>query len=110
MLWRRQQREVVSGSLPETASLGKPIIAADAVGCRDVVDDSINGFLRKPRDAENLADKMLRMIDLPEEQRLEMGRRGREKMLREFDERIVIDRYLAAIEEILVRRSVAEVV
>jgi glycosyltransferase involved in cell wall biosynthesis len=110
MRWRRQQREVVSGSLLETASLGKPIITTDAVGCRDVVDDGINGFLCKPRDAEDLADKMLQMIGLSEGQRLEMGRRGRAKMLREFDERIVIDRYLAAIEEILVRRSIAEVV
>jgi glycosyltransferase involved in cell wall biosynthesis len=98
---------MVSSGLLEKASLGKPIITTDAVGCRDVVDDGTNGFLCNPRDAEDLANKMLRMIDLPEEQRLKMGRRSQEKMLREFDERIVIDRYLDVTEQILARHSVA---
>jgi glycosyltransferase involved in cell wall biosynthesis len=80
-------REGVPRSLLEAASLGKPIITTDAVGCLDVVDDGVNGFLCKPRDAEDLAGKMTRMIGLSEAQRSAMGRRGREKMLREFDER-----------------------
>jgi glycosyltransferase involved in cell wall biosynthesis len=103
-------REGLSRSLLEAASLGKPIIATDAVGCRDVVDDGINGFLCKPRDAEDLAGKMTQMIGLSEAQRLAMGRRGREKMLREFDERIVIERYLSAIDMILASPSRAELV
>jgi hypothetical protein len=36
-----------------------------------------------------------------------MGRRGREKVEREFDEQIVIDKYLAAIREILDRQKSA---
>jgi glycosyltransferase involved in cell wall biosynthesis len=66
------------------------VVTADAVGCRDVVDNGVNGFLCKLRDAEDLADKMMQMIDLCDAQRSAMGRRGQEKMLREFDERIVI--------------------
>lgn len=48
-----------------------------------------------------LADKLERMLSLFSEQRAEMGRKGREKMQREFDEQIVIRRYLEVIDEIV---------
>jgi glycosyltransferase involved in cell wall biosynthesis len=50
------------------------------------------------RDAADLAAKMSQMLSLPSEQRAEMGLRGRAKMEAEFDEQIVIDRYLAVID------------
>jgi glycosyltransferase involved in cell wall biosynthesis len=65
------------------------------------VEDGVNGFLCRPRDVADLAEKLERMIALPPGSRVEMVRRGRAKMEREFDERIVIDRYLATIGEIL---------
>lgn len=91
-------REGVPRTLLEAAATGRPIITTDAVGCRDVVDDGVNGYLCRARDAADLADKLERMVLLAPEARAEMGRRGREKMEREFDERIVIRRYLAAIQ------------
>ena len=90
-------REGVPRSLLESAAMGRPIITTDAVGCREVVDDGVNGFLCRVRDADDLAKKMERMLALSREARIEMGRRGREKMEREFDERLVIDRYLEVI-------------
>ena len=94
-------REGTPRSLLEAAAMGKPIIATDAIGCRDVVDDGVTGFFCKPRDADDLADKMLRMLRLSEDERREMGTRGREKMVREFDERIVLDKYMEVIRDIL---------
>lgn len=96
-------REGVPRSLLEAAAIGRPIITTDAIGCREVVDDGVNGYLCRPRDAGDLADKMERMIALSPEARAEMGRRGREKVEREFDEKIVIQKYLEAIREILAR-------
>jgi len=96
-------REGVPRSLMEAAAMGRPIITADSVGCREVVEDGINGYLCKPRDAKDLAEKMERMIALSPEERAEMGRRGREKMEREFDERIVINKYLETIRQIIPR-------
>ena len=90
-------REGVPRSLLESAAIGRPIITTDAVGCREVVDDGVNGFLCRVRDADDLAKKMERMLALSREARIEMGRHGREKMEREFDERLVIDRYLEVI-------------
>jgi glycosyltransferase involved in cell wall biosynthesis len=93
-------REGVPRSLLEAAALGRPIITTDAVGCRDAVEHGVSGYLCRPRDVADLAQKMERMIELSPAARAQMGRKGREKMEREFDERIVIDRYLATIREI----------
>ena len=90
-------REGVPRSLLEAAAMGRPIITTDAVGCREVVKDGVNGFLCRVRDEDDLAEKMERMLALSREERSEMGRHGREKMEREFDERLVINRYIEVI-------------
>lgn len=93
-------REGVPRTLLEAAAMGRPIITTDAVGCREVVDDEVNGFLCRPRDAADLAEKMERMIALSPDDRAQMGRHGRDKVEREFDEQIVIQKYLQVIAEI----------
>ena len=90
-------REGTPRTLLEAAAMARPIITTDAVGCREVVDDGINGYLCNVRDASDLAKKMAQMLALSPEQRKEMGLRGRAKMEAEFDEQIVINRYLTAI-------------
>jgi glycosyltransferase involved in cell wall biosynthesis len=93
-------REGVPRTLLEAAAMAKPIITTDAPGCRDTVDDGVTGFLCRVRDAGDLADKMLRMLDMDPVELEEMGQRGRAKMVREFDERLVINRYLDVVREI----------
>lgn len=95
-------REGVPRTLLEAAAVGRPIITTNAVGCREVVEDGVNGYLCKARDARDLADKMAQFVSLTAEQRAEMGRYGREKAEKEFDEQIVINKYLNAIQEVLV--------
>ena len=94
-------REGTPRTLLEAAAIGRPIITTDTVGCREVVEDGLSGYLVKPRDPSDLAEKMERMMALTPEERKAMGGRGREKMVREFDETIVIRRYLQSIQEIL---------
>lgn len=91
-------REGTPRALLEAAAMARPIVTTDAVGCRNVVDDGINGFLCKPKDSSDLADKMLRILSMPHAEREAMGLRGREKVEREFDENIVIRKNLEAIE------------
>jgi glycosyltransferase involved in cell wall biosynthesis len=90
-------REGVPRSLLEAAAMARPIITTDAVGCREVVDDGFNGYLVRPRDVNDLAEKMLKMIESSQEELVLMGLEGRKKMEREFDEKIVIKEYLDAI-------------
>lgn len=86
-------REGVPRSLLEAAAMARPVIATDSVGCRDAVDDGVSGYLCRPRDADDLARKMLQFLALDGPARAAMGAAGRAKMAREFDERIVIDAY-----------------
>ena len=94
-------REGTPRSLLEAAAMGKPIITTDVPGCRQVVDDRRTGFLVKVKDAADLASKMEQIVRLSHAERERMGQSGREKMLREFDERVVIDVYLRTLRELL---------
>ena len=91
-------REGVPRSLLEAAAMAKPIVTTDAVGCRDAVENGLNGFLCRVADANDLAAKMIQMLELPPQERIDMGLAGRNKMECEFDEKIVINRYLKVIE------------
>jgi glycosyltransferase involved in cell wall biosynthesis len=88
-------------SLLEAAAMGKPLITTDVPGCRDVLDEGVNGFLCEPKSIQSLADAMLRMIELSEEQLRSMGAASRRKAETRFDEQIVITRYLDAVRDAL---------
>lgn len=90
-------REGVPKSLLEAAAMGKPLITTNNVGCRDTVDDGINGFLCEPRSTESLVEKLEYMTLCSHQQRMLMGVASRKKMEREFDECIVIQKYIEAI-------------
>lgn len=94
-------REGVPKSLLEAGAMGKPIVTTDNVGCRETVDDGVNGYLCELRSTESLIEKLELMIQMTHEQRLEMGRKSRLKIEREFDEKIVINKYLDAVKECL---------
>ncbi len=94
-------REGTPRILLESASMAKPIITTNNVGCKDVVEDGVNGYLCEVKNTNDLASKMVMMLNLSEREREAMGQRGREKIVKEFDEKIVIDKYLKTIKEIL---------
>lgn len=93
-------REGVPHSLLEAAASARPIIASDVAGCKDIVDDNGNGLLCRVRNSQDLAEKMIRMVNLSPERRALMGENGRAKVVREFDEKIVIATYLNAIQQV----------
>lgn len=94
-------REGIPRSLLEAISMGKPIITTDTAGCREVIEDGKNGFLVKVKDVQSLTNAIIRFIELQEEERNEMGRYSRKKAIEEFDEKIIIDKYLEVIQEAL---------
>ena len=91
-------REGTPKTLLESGSSGKPIITTDSVGCRDVVDDGVNGYLCEPRSSTDLAKKMEMFLNLTHKEKLQMGKNSRKKVKKEFDESIVINKYLEALE------------
>ena len=92
-------REGTSRVLLEAAAMSRPVIATDVPGCREVIEDDITGFLCKPRDYNDLSDKIEKMILLPYETRRIMGEKGRQKVQQEFCQNIVCELYIDAIDE-----------
>lgn len=92
-------REGTSNVLLEASSMEKPTITTDTTGCREIVEDGKTGFLCRVRDSADLVDKMKKMIALSEEQRLQMGKDARIKIIKEYDKEIVINAYLKTIRE-----------
>ncbi|HEX5667148.1 MAG TPA: glycosyltransferase family 4 protein [Chitinophagaceae bacterium] len=89
--------EGIPRTLMEASSMQIPVITSDHTGCNSVIEDGLNGLLCKPRDAVDLARKMITMIHMDPASRTEMGRKGREKMLQQFDIAHVIRIYDDAI-------------
>ena len=96
-------REGTSRVLLEAAAMAKPLIATDVPGCREVVDEGVNGLLCAVKNAQSLAAAMAAFARLGPEARGQMARASRAKVEREFDERIVIESYLAALAELAPR-------
>lgn len=93
-------REGVPKSLLEAGAMGKPIITTDNVGCRETVSHEINGFICQPQNTDSLLQVLDRMIGMSHQERCEMGKQSRVKMEREFDESIVINSYIDALNEV----------
>ena len=98
-------REGTPRALLEAASMARPIITTNAIGCRDVVDDGVSGFLCRIKDANDLANKMEIMANFSQAEREIMGMHGRVKMEKEYDDCIVINKYLETISDIALLRS-----
>lgn len=86
-------REGLSRTLLEASAMGRPLIASDVPGCRDVVDDGVTGWLVPARDAAALTDRMRETARQPVSTLAQMGDAGRAKVAREFDEHVVIAEY-----------------
>jgi len=96
-------REGVPRVLLEAAALAKPVIAYDNIGVRDAVESGVTGTLVATRDVNALAEAMVRMAGLPDDQRALIGAAGRAKVEREFSEERVVDAYRTVLQHL--RRS-----
>lgn len=94
-------REGVPKSLIEGAACGLALITTDRPGCREVVTtDGFDGLRVEPRDAGALAESIARLDD-DRELLLQLGHHARQKALRDFDERLVIQRTIDVYTELL---------
>jgi glycosyltransferase involved in cell wall biosynthesis len=88
-------REGVPRTLMEAASMGKPIIATDVPGCREVVIKNHTGWLVDVKSIDSLEGALLASMNLSYEQRDQMGRNGREYMQERFDVSFVVNIYFS---------------
>ena len=89
-------REGTSRVLLEAAAMGRPLIATNVPGCREVVQHAVNGYLCAPKDHTHLSSQMIAMIKLSAEERKAMGIEGRRIVEEQFGIGVVNKIYLAS--------------
>lgn len=93
-------REGLPVSLLEAAACGRPLVATDVPGCREVVRHRVNGLLVPPRNASALAEAITMLLG-DKELMVELGKRGREIAVKEFSRAAVTAHTLALYRELL---------
>lgn len=90
-------REGMPRVLLEGMAMGKPIITTDSVGCRDTVEDGINGFIVPSENAVALSEAMLQFAELSRAEQTAMSRYSRYKAVKKFSNEKVLPQYLGII-------------
>ncbi len=97
--------EGLSNVLLEACAGCRPIITTNRSGCREVIDDGVNGFIVKQNDTEDLIKQIEKFIALPYDKKKEYGFAGRAKVEKEFDRQIVVEAYVGELEKVNSGRS-----
>lgn len=92
--------EGMSNVLQEASAAERPVIASYIPGCKEIVDDTVSGYLFEVKNAVDLEDKIEQFLNLSYAQRVTMGKAARAKVEREFDRSIVVNKYLNEIEQL----------
>ena len=92
--------EGLSNVLLESAASGRPIITTNRSGCREVIDDGVNGYIVEQKNSRHLIEKIEKFLSLSIDERKSMGIAGRKKVQEQFDRNIVIKAYMNEIEGI----------
>ena len=86
-------REGLPKTLIEACAVGRPIVTTDAIGCRDCVDEGVNGLKVPIRDGKKLAEALEKLF-LDQNMMKKMGIESRKKAEREFNVKDVIEKHL----------------
>lgn len=93
-------REGLSRVLVEAGAMGRPAIATDVPGCRDIVNDGVNGFLCAARSGPALAEAFERAARLDDAGWTKMANAARERVVSTFSTRAVIAPYFQALADV----------
>lgn len=91
--------EGMSNVLQEAAATGRPVLAGDISGCREVFEDRVSGIAFTVRDAESLAGAIRTFLGLSWEEQAAMGNRARSHVEANFDREKVVQAYLDTLSE-----------
>lgn len=94
-------REGLPRALLEAAAMGRPMVATDVPGCRELVIDGETGLLCRDRDAASLAQAMAEMAQMSADDRAAMGQRARLMVETSYDASMVGQRYLDLLREVM---------
>lgn len=87
-----------SGVIPTAFNFGKPVVATAVGGLGEQLDDGVNGYLVEPRNVEELAEKIIYLLQ-NESIRYQMGTNGRRKLEREWSPQAVGQQTIVAYQK-----------
>lgn len=87
-------------ALLEALSYGIPVVATRVSGIPEVVTDGAEGFLVEPANPQQIATRILELLDNPEK-RVEMGMRGKARAEGDFSVEKMIDAYANLYRELI---------
>lgn len=93
-------REGTPRTLLEAAAMGRPLIATDVPGCRDVVEHGVNGLLCAAKSSHDLAEAMSQFIQQSDEEWRTMAQASRALVEARYDEKLVIDAYMQVLQRV----------
>ncbi len=93
--------EGLSNVLLESSACARPIITTDRAGCREVIEDALNGYIIEQCNAKDLINKIEMFLNLSYEEKKKMGLYGRKKVEKEFDRQLVVASYMEEINKIV---------
>lgn len=93
--------EGMSNVLLESAASGRAIITTNRSGCKEIVDDGVNGYVVEQKNSKDLIEKIENFLRLDYQLKKRMGLNGRIKVVKEFDRKIVISEYMNVINHLL---------
>lgn len=91
--------EGVPNVLLESAAMGRICIGSNIAGTANVIDDGQTGYLFESGNVDELVTAIEKIINMSSEDRSAMGLAGHEKVEREFDRQIVVNRYVDEVEK-----------
>lgn len=93
--------EGMANVLLEAAAAGRPVIASRVSGCLETFDEGVTGLGVEAGSAESLREALCRFIELPYEEKRQMGSMARKKMEDEFDRKMVVDAYIDELNKLV---------
>ena len=81
----------------EASATGRPVITTDIPGCRESVENEYTGWLCEPKSVDSLYEKMKAFLETDISKREVMGKYARQKMVDEFDKKIVVNDTVKAL-------------
>lgn len=90
--------------LLESAACARPIITTNIPGCCETFDEGVTGFGCKVKSTQSLIEAIEKFLDLSYEEKIQMGKAGRDKIEKRFDRQIVVKAYLKEINTLLSKR------
>jgi glycosyltransferase involved in cell wall biosynthesis len=98
-------QEAFGQTASESMACAVPVVAFAHTGLLDIIDHKKSGYLTKSFDPQDLANGIEWVLNLDDKDYNQLCENAREKVLKEFDSKVVAKKYIGLYEEILKKKN-----